>query len=588
MKTVLADFEPLRPAEAELVKELQKGNRKTTEISGGVPDDKNKTLNLRATFIRYLALGGCEDCRLPETGLRVAGAYIDGDEENSEDTKGLDLEGATLPHDLGLFDCRIPDPIILRSAKIKNFFLNGSDVKAEIMADGLQTEGSISLGSTTIGGEVRLLGAKLGGSLDCDGSNLKAENKALSCDGMQAEGGVFLRKATIEGKVRLLGARLGGNLSCIGAALQAKGNALSCDRMRVEGSVFLSGATIAGEVRLLGARLGGNLDCEGAKLQAVNDALCCDGAKVAGAFFWREGAEASGCIDLNDASFGSICDDRASWPPELRLDRCRYGAFLGGSPTDAQGRIDWLALQQPKKYGQDFWPDPYEHCAKVLREMGHGADAREILIEKERLQRMADRAREERELVALRGKVAEPLERTKAFKRKAKIAYGAARLWAKRKWDNALGFLVGYGRKPLDALWRGLLPMWVFGTVAFFLVSWMGEIKPNLPQIQVHPSWVECAEYGARRWASHTTQVACFRAQPEGESYPHFNALFYSADTLFPVVSLEMQSYWIPDDTKPFGMLARWYLWFHIAMGWALTLLAVAGFSGLIKTDNTK
>ena len=49
-----------------------------------------------------------------------------------------------------------------------------------------------------------------------------------------------------------------------------------------------------------------------------------------------------------------------------------------------------------------------------------------------------------------------------------------------------------------------------------------------------------------------------------------------------------MQNYWIPDDSSNRGMLARGYLWFHIAMGWALTLLAVAGFSGLIKTDNTK
>jgi hypothetical protein len=112
-----------------------------------------------------------------------------------------------------------------------------------------------------------------------------------------------------------------------------------------------------------------------------------------------------------------------------------------------------------------------------------------------------------------------------------------------------------------------------------------GEIKPNLPQIQVHPAWVQCAPDGARR-AGHVSQPACFAAQPEGQSYPRFNALIHSADTLFPVVTLEMQSYWIPDDSRPFGRYARSYLWAHIAMGWALTLLAVAGFSGLIKTDS--
>ncbi len=80
----------------------------------------------------------------------------------------------------------------------------------------------------------------------------------------------------------------------------------------------------------------------------------------------------------------------------------------------------------------------------------------------------------------------------------------------------------------------------------------------------------------------------CFRHHSDPASYPRFNTFSDSSDTLFPVVSLEIHNYWIPDDTKPFGMLARWYLWAHIIAGWALTLLAVAGFSGLIKTDNTK
>ncbi len=87
--------------------------------------------------------------------------------------------------------------------------------------------------------------------------------------------------------------------------------------------------------------------------------------------------------------------------------------------------------------------------------------------------------------------------------------------------------------------------------------------------------------------AREQSRIACFHDQPEGASHPRFSALAYSADALVPVVSLEMQSYWIPDDEKPFGAFARFYLWLHIAAGWFLTLLAVAGFSGLIRTDNT-
>ncbi|MCC5957402.1 MAG: hypothetical protein JJU07_14975 [Natronohydrobacter sp.] len=585
---VLADFKKLTSAEEKLVKWLQAGNRKFFRVSDSVPDGPSDAVTLRATFLRYLALGGCDTCRLPETGLQVAGAYILGDEKHSENTKGLDFEGATLPHDLGLWACQIPDPIILRSAKVKNLFLNRSEVKADITADRLLAEGSVFLREAKIAGEVRLLGARLD-DLSCDGAALHAKGEALRCDGMQAEGSVFLHEAKIAGAVRLLGARLGGDLVCEGAELQAKGMALICDGMQTQGGVFLRGVKIAGETRLRGARLGGTLECDGAELKAKGTALNCAGAKIAGAFFLRRDTTVSGRIDLTDASLGSICDDPACWPDKIELDRCRYGAFLGNdAPTDADMRLKWLALQKPRDYSQDFSPDPYEHCAKVLREMGYGADATKILIEKERLQRLARREREARELSALRDSVAESLEGTEKLSQKTKVVFGAGWLWVARKWDRLLGFLVGYGRKPLDALWRGLLPVWAIGTIIFFLASWTGEIKPNLPQTQVHPAWVECAEWGARRWQSHATQVECFRAQPEGQSYPHFNALFYSADTLFPVVALEMQSYWIPDDTKPFGKYARWYLWAHIIAGWALTLLAVAGFSGLIKTDNTK
>lgn len=485
--TVLADFGELRPAEAKLVAWLQAGNRKVCEISNNVPDNASDNVTLRATFIRYLALGGCNACRLPETGLRVAGAYILGDDRNNEYTTGLDFDGATLPHDLALFDCHIPDPIILRSTKVKSLFLDGSDIKA-----------------------------------------------AIEADRVQAEGGVFLR-----------------------------------------------GAKVAGEVRLPGARVGGNLECDGAELRAKGDALNCDGAKINGVLFLRAGAKVSGCIDLTDTTFGAICDDPSCWPPELILDRCRYGAFQGNNaPTDAKSRLEWLALQKPQKYGLDFWPDPYEHCAKVLREMGHGGDAREILIEKERLQRKAQRDRVRSALTSARASAAREPRKAGINRHSDRVITEWIKLRRLQLWHTILSTFTGYGRRPQNAAWWGL-GMWLVGFLVFANAAGHGAIKPNLPQIQLNPAWTSCAK-------DPRGQLDCFLNHPDAASYPRFNAAIYSADTLIPVVSLEMQSYWIPDDRTDRGMLARGYLWFHIAMGWALTLLAVAGFSGLIKTDNAK
>ncbi|MEE9453375.1 MAG: hypothetical protein V3V13_03190 [Paracoccaceae bacterium] len=71
-----------------------------------------------------------------------------------------------------------------------------------------------------------------------------------------------------------------------------------------------------------------------------------------------------------------------------------------------------------------------------------------------------------------------------------------------------------------------------------------------------------------------------------GANYPAFNAFIYSAGVLLPIIDLEMQSNWIPDENRGWlGEKARWYLWLQIAMGWALSLLAVAGFAGLVKSD---
>ena len=172
--------------------------------------------------------------------------------------------------------------------------------------------------------------------------------------------------------------------------------------------------------------------------------------------------------------------------PETGLQvRCRYGAFQGNdAPTDAQSRLTWLALQQPKKYGQDFWPDPYEHCAKVLREMGHGADARAILIEKERLQRKARRDRIARDLAQARhDRDTTPMKDGLRLHTDRVIGHWL-HLTGLRVWDAILGAVVGYGRKPQNAAWWGLA-MLIIGILVFGNAAGHGAIKPNLPQISL-------------------------------------------------------------------------------------------------------
>ena len=575
-------FDPLGEAEIALLKALrgEEGGADTDGsgliwISEKTPDALGEDEALRADFLRHLLLAGDDRAPLPERGLLVAGARIDG---------VLDLEGAELTSSLGLIRCAFDRAPVLRGARCRSLFFNGATMPG-LRADGLRCTGDLFLrNGFKATGELRLLGAEIGGDLSCVGATLDGGGGyALNADGARVVGSVFLRggfKAT--GMVRLLGAEIGGNVECDGATLDGgEGYALNADRARVVGSVFLQGGFKAtGMVRLLGAEIGGDLSCIGATLDGGGgDALGADGARVAGGVFMRDGFKAKGALDFTEARLGAFVDGGACGPaPDLAplgLTGCTFGAIhcRDGSFT-AEARLRWLERCESSRPGPKFHPGPFEQLARVFRESGHPEDARAILIEKERRQRQSVHDRRLREggahgwLITIPGAV----------------------------WDGLLRLSVAYGLRPLRAfhlLFVGVLLGWGM----FHAADQAGALKPNSPFVLRAPEWVACAAPATETVTvsdgdafpgrlDHPSQRDCFEDQPEAASWPEFNALVYSVDTLLPLVGLEMQAHWIPDEDKGWiGPLARVYLWFHIAAGWALSLLAVAGFSGIVKSD---
>ena len=77
--------------------------------------------------------------------------------------------------------------------------------------------------------------------------------------------------------------------------------------------------------------------------------------------------------------------------------------------------------------------------------------------------------------------------------------------------------------------------------------------------------------------------------------YPRFNSIIYSAEMFVPPVKFYQAEYWLPNAnrgslvlpcgcvTLTWGGALRGYLWFHIAAGWFLTTIWVAGLTGVIK-----
>ncbi len=525
----LQDFDPLWPAEQRLVEWIRAGNMDLCPISDGLPpEDAPDDVKLRASFVRYLALGGCDECRVSEKGLRVIGAYIVGDGKDGAETPGLDLEGCDLPRDLALLYCRFPDPLLLRSASLLNLFLSGSHLHG-----------------------------------------------GLSADRLEAKGGVFLRGLEAQGAVQLLGARLGGDLDCEGARLTAGagGYALAADGLEAKGDVFLRGLEAQGEVRLLGVKLRGDLNCAGARVTAgvTGNALTVSRAVIDGVFVLRDGARVSGMLNLASSRIGEILDDEELWPSagNLILNGCEYQAFSGGSPTSAEARLRWLELQDPTEFGDPFWPQPYNYLATYFADQGLDESAGKVLFEKEVQKR-----------VALRRPLPLPLQ------------------WILGLLHGMHRYVNGFGYQPFRALWL---------IVLFALVGWpiyshawsTGAFRPSAAVILRSPEWSLCSVATSERvylsslnqtragraksiGEDRESQLACYLRQREGQSLPSFRPFFYSIDTIIPSSVLSLQDTWAPDERhSTLGYWARFFLWFQIAAGWALSFFAVAGFTRL-------
>ncbi|HXX23294.1 MAG TPA: hypothetical protein VEO19_09095 [Terriglobia bacterium] len=380
-----ARFGELSQAELKLLRAAPKGEAAWCGPSDKDDDPLNDPTKadewghereIRADLIRWLCVDRHAAGTIDPKGIQVHAARITG---------GLDLSFVSVPFRLLLRRCRLMENTNLISTGLPALDLAGSEVLS-INADGADVKGDVFLNNDfNAEGEVRLLGAQIGGSLECAGGRFKNPgDNALSLDGADVRGGVFLTDCfSAEGEVRLLGAQIGGDITCDGGTFNNPGrDALSLDGADVRGGVFLRDRFRAhGEVRLLGAKIGGDLDCSGGTLNS----LIADTSTIKGNFFWlRVNDPEATALDLSNASAGSIIDDEKSWPKpgNLSLDGFIYERFSGDrTPKDVGTRLKWLALQDK------FAPQPYRQLAKVLRETGDEDGALAVLQEMERLRR---------------------------------------------------------------------------------------------------------------------------------------------------------------------------------------------------------
>lgn len=467
--------EGITPSEERLLKAVQKGNFanfRSGDKEIDKPENADKWGNeriIRSEILYWLCTNPNAIQKIHTKGIRLWGAKITG---------FIDYDGASIPHTLIMINCFFEENISFMDTKTKTINLSGSHVK----------------------------------SFTAVRANI--------------EGTLFLKDVISTGEVRLRGANINGDLNCTGSSFEnAKDNSFNGNRLITTGSVFFNDIKAKGEVRLLGANINGNLYCTGASFE---NGFATERTKIGDGFFLDKIERIDGSYNLAYMNVGQLVDDENSWPTKdnLILTGFEYKGFAGGNtPTEADKRIKWIRLQDKKH----FSTQPYEHLAKVYRQIGHESDAREVLIAKQ-----------------------EDLRKYGKLSRKAKL------------WNWFLGETIGHGYKPIKSLVIIFLLI-TFGASMFFLADYCGVMQPSKERVYMSKDFMENR-----------------KIPPE---YPKFYFPTYSMDVFVPFLDLHQEDYWLPDSSKPYGFGFRIYFWFHILCGWVFSTLTAASLTGLIRKE---
>ena len=210
-----------------------------------------------------------------------------------------------------------------------------------LAADTAEIGGSVLLrNGFTAEGAISLRGARIGSSLECDGASLTNATAdgggiALAADHAIIGGAVLLRNGfAAQGAISLIGARIGGNLECDGASLtnatpDGTGVALAAENAVIGGAVLLRHGFVAhGGVSLLGATIDSNVECCGAVAgELVGNGLARDVAADQCRDRRRRAAEPG----LHQPRAMSACGA----PRSAATSTARRATFIGPSPVAA-------------------------------------------------------------------------------------------------------------------------------------------------------------------------------------------------------------------------------------------------------------
>jgi hypothetical protein len=453
----------LTPAEEQLIEACQKGEPYGLS-DGELPPEGTPapSRHIHADVLRYLILGGCDDCKVDDIGVWVKGAHVTGT---------LDLKLTTTRGAIRMQNSRFEEHIDCEQSECKQLVLNGSDLQ------------------------------------DLFGQTMK-----------------------------------------------------------VTGSVFLRNITTQATIDLNSATIGGQLACEKATFEVKNGhAFNAQSAKINGGLVWRGVTVTKGTLNFANAHTSVLCDDEGSWPSGWRVDLegLTYDTIIGG-PLDAKSRLAWL--HNVSNWNGTFTPQPYTQLAKILRDMGHDNDARQVLEKRDALL-----------LKSYRKNLRKLSETTKNIT----VSHLATKSLAAAHWlfvDKLMGTLTGYGHQPFRSL-RFLFLLIGLAAIPSHMAWTFGGFAPNSAVIQVSDDWKALShkENAAEEWSAKTQA---------GRDWETFQAIAYATDLVIPIINIGQTDAWAPSTTRGAAGYHMWWLsWVFTIVGWIVTALGAAAITGVIRRD---
>jgi hypothetical protein len=302
-------------------------------------------------------------------GLQLRNAIILG---------SMDLAGLDLPFPLRFEECEFESALVVEGARLAELGLSGCPRLPGLLGNGVQIRRDLDLSRSQVTGGHRtsastskrsaiwLCESDIGGRLLCVDTLIHADGeRSLQADRMRVGGTVrLLHQFTARGEIRLLGAHIGGSLDLTGAHIEStEGPALDLGDAVIEGSIFLISDTtgrrpvVRGRVNMSSTRISGQFLVRNATLEgygsvpasnaysrASASGTAISGARLSvGAGVALEGScEVSGGLDLSMSDMSSLsisenCSLRGLGCPALDLTNAELRSSLTIHPRATVG-----------------------------------------------------------------------------------------------------------------------------------------------------------------------------------------------------------------------------------------------------------